>query len=97
MKKLIAIALAFIPYYAAAQSTAFKLDKTTVCDNTKKLIDEIIAEYKEIPAWTGYEEKSGYVLLINPETDTWTFIQYMKNTACVLGVGEGSKLFVAKP
>jgi hypothetical protein len=101
MKKIIIFAtLAFVIAIALAQSayvdtasTAFELKKPVMCDKTKKIFAELInGEYQELPAWSGEDEKTRFVLLINQETSTWSIIQFDKETACILGVGEKSKV-----
>ena len=78
--------------FALAQSTAVEINKKVVCDDTKTLLDTLLNEYKESPVWAGTDDKSKYSLLINQETGTWTMIQFDKNTTCILGVGENSRL-----
>ena len=99
MKKLIALVLmASCIAFALAQSTAVEINKKVVCDDTKSLLDTLLNEYQESPVWAGTDEKSKYSLLINQETGTWTIIQFDKNTTCILGVGENSRLIdVSKP
>jgi len=96
MKKLIVLIVvaSMIASYisnALAQSSAVKINKTVVCDDTKTLLDTLLNEYNESPVWAGTDEKSKYGLLINQETGTWTMIQFDKNTTCILGVGENSR------
>ena len=78
--------------FALAQSTAIEINKKIVCDDTKSLLDTLLNEYRESPVWAGTDDKSRYSLLINQETGTWTMIQFDKNTTCILGVGENSRL-----
>ena len=93
MKKLIVFLLmASVIAVALAQSTAVEINKKVVCDDTKTLLDTLLNEYKESPVWAGTDDKSRYSLLINQETGTWTMIQFDKNTTCILGVGENSRL-----
>ena len=92
MKKLIAI-LVLLMFTAAAipQSTSVERKKSVICDDTKKMYNELVnGEYAERPVWGGEGENSKFVLLINKKTGTWTFIEFVKDVSCVLGVGEGS-------
>jgi len=92
MKKLITILIAALLTTAAIpQSTAVEKKKTVICDDTKTMYNELVnGEYAERPVWGGENENSKFVLLINKKTGTWTFIEFVKDTSCVLGVGEGS-------
>ncbi len=93
MKKLLAI-LAIIPLLTSAQSSSgpITLEKTVVCDKTQNVLDVIInGRYQETPMWGGVDDNSRYSLLVNRETGTWTLIQFTKETACILGTGEGSR------
>jgi hypothetical protein len=68
------------------------LEKTVVCDKTQNVLDVIInGRYQETPMWGGVDDNSRYSLLVNRETGTWTLIQFTKETACILGTGEGSR------
>ncbi len=76
---------------AIAQSTAVEKKKNVVCDDTKKMYNELVnGEYAEKPVWGGEGENSKFVLLVNKKTSTWTLIEFLNDTSCVLGVGEGS-------
>lgn len=93
MKKLLAI-LAIIPLLTSAQSSSgpITLEKTVVCDKTQNVLDVIInGRYQETPMWGGVDDNSRYSLLVNRETGSWTLIQFTKETACILGTGEGSR------
>jgi hypothetical protein len=90
MKKLIVILVAVLLTTAAIpESTQAK--KNVLCDDTKTMFNELVnGEYAERPVWGGDGENSQFVLLINKKTGTWTFIEFVKDRSCVLGVGEGS-------
>jgi hypothetical protein len=90
MKKLIVILVAALLTTAAIpQYTEVK--KTVICNDTKTLYNDLVnGEYAERPVWGGEGENSKFVLLINKTTGTWTFIEFVKDRSCVLGVGEGS-------
>jgi hypothetical protein len=94
MKKLItAISATLLTTVALAQSTSFKIEKTLVCDDTKKIVNELMnGDYKEMPVWGGSEEKTKFMLLVNKESGTWTLIQFTPGVGCVLGVGDESKV-----
>ena len=93
MKKLLAI-FAIIPLLTSAQSSSgpITLEKTVVCDKTQNVLDVIInGRYQETPMWGGVDDNSRYSLLVNRETGSWTLIQFTKETACILGTGQGSR------
>jgi hypothetical protein len=94
MKKLITIlVLLMCTASAMAQSTAIEVKKSIVCDDTKKIYNELVnGEYAESPAWGGEADKTKFILLINKTTGTWTLIEFNKNLSCILGVGEGSHI-----
>jgi len=92
MKKLIVILVAVL-LTTAAISESTQAKKNVLCDDTKTMYNELVnGEYAERPVWGGKDEKSNYGLLINEETGTWTFIQFDKEIACILGVGESSRI-----
>ncbi len=90
MKKLIVILVtALLTTAAIPQYTEVK--KTVICNDTKTLYNDLVnGEYAERPVWGGEGENSKFVLLVNKKTGTWTFIEFVKDRSCVLGVGEGS-------
>ena len=90
MKKLIVILVtALLTTAAIPQYTEVK--KTVICNDTKTLYNDLVnGEYAERPVWGGEGENSQFVLLVNKKTGTWTFIEFVKDRSCVLGVGEGS-------
>lgn len=94
MKKLITgIIIALSTTFVLAQSTSFNIDRTLVCDDTKKIFNELMkGEYKESPLWGGVGEKTKFILLVNQSTGTWTIIQFTPGVGCILGSGEGSTL-----
>ena len=95
MKKLITILVAtLLTTVVTAQSTSVERKKNVICDDTTKIMKELISgEYEETPAWGGTGKNSMFILLINKKTGTWTLIEGNKNTSCVLGVGEDSRVF----
>ena len=83
---------------AVAVSQPVTVEKPVVCEKTEKVIESLQkGQYKENPIWVGYDDKSKYALFANEKTKTWTMIQFNENIACILGVGEGSKLVFSGP
>jgi hypothetical protein len=48
--------------------------------------------WNERPAWSGVGADSNFALFVNPDTGTWTMLEFDKDIACVLGTGDNSKL-----
>jgi hypothetical protein len=94
MKKLcISIITTVLSTMVFAQSTKLTIDRTLVCDDTKKIVNELMrGDYKEVPIWGGLDESTKFMVLANSNTGTWTIIQFTPGIACLLGAGDGSKL-----
>jgi len=81
---------------AAAQSIV--IQKPVTCTETKMLLQGLTSsDYKEAPLWLGIEpgaEVAKYSVFVNPQTKTWTIIQFNDKIACVLGTGtESTQIF----
>ena len=91
MKYFLLLALA-VAVWATAQTVT--VQKPLTCAPTSEVVSTLIgSDYKERPIWWGIEPgatTSRYSLFVNDETKTWTLIQFDKDIACVLGVGEAS-------
>jgi len=70
--------------------------KIVFCDQTKIVLDAVRKDYGEDPVWYGKDQSTltQYILTINREQNTWTLIQFNENVACILGVGDGSKILM---
>ena len=70
------------------------IQKPVTCTDTKTLLQGLIgSDYKETPIWLGVElgaEVPKYSVFVNPQTKTWTIIQFNDTIACVLGTGTDS-------
>ena len=94
MKKLLfAILVALLVLQTASSSTTSEdppvreINKAVPCGDTKLVLKSLISEYGENPFWMGEDTTSGYVLLVNEKSKTWTILQYNDETACILGTG----------
>jgi hypothetical protein len=89
------IALALLLSSSVALSQPVRVNKTVFCDKTDTVMNALTKDYQETSAWIGVDEDSetNYTVLHNPETKTWTLIQFNRDVACVLGNG-GSSTFV---
>ena len=87
---LASLALAIASTAATAEPR--RLNKSVICDNTEKVFRTIVEEFGETPQWRGVTSEQGTstVLTVNPKTGAWSLIEYTKDLACVIGVGENS-------
>jgi hypothetical protein len=77
-----------LPALALAQPVT--VEKPVVCDTVKIVVETLSGKnYQEQPFWTGSDEKSRYVMMVNERTGSWSLVQFNNNIACVLGSGEG--------
>ena len=85
-----------LPAVVVAQPVT--VEKPVVCEKTEKVIEGLQqGQYKENPAWIGYDSTSKYALFANEKTRTWTMIQFNETIACIIGTGEGSKQIFSGP
>lgn len=91
MKKLIVAAAVLYTAQAFAQPS-YEATKPVICNTLEHVSKTMKEQYGEEPIWFGEDiQKNGnYVLLSNLQTKTWTFVQFTKDWACVLGVGTGA-------
>ena len=89
----------FISSVVVAQSIV--IQKPVTCTETKMLLQGLTSsDYKETPAWLGIEpgaEVPKYSVFVNPQTKTWTIIQFNDKIACVLGTGTDSTQILPCP
>lgn len=89
MRKFL-LGVLLLPAFVLAQPVT--VEKPVVCEKTEKVIETLQnGQYKELPTWIGYDDKSRYALFVNTKTKTWTIIQFNETIACVVGAGEGSR------
>lgn len=79
----------FLPALALAQQGPVKVEKPVLCHTTELVLPEIYKQYKEVPIWGSKLEDSKIAVFINPDTKTWTMLQWNDDLACVLEAGEG--------
>jgi hypothetical protein len=85
-----------LPALAYAQPVT--VEKPVICDNLKTVIETLTGTgYREQPFWSGNDETSRYILLVNERTKSWTILQFNKNIACVLGTGDNHRQVFSKP
>jgi hypothetical protein len=88
------LALAFLVCLSSLANAQFKYDYPLLCDSTSKMIESLGKNYQEKIRWTGahVDDKSVYSLWINDRTGSWTLLKMNTEYACILGVGDESKL-----
>ena len=98
MKKilLISVAVLTLALVSISSSSSETFKKDVVCDSKENIFEFLSGEdYKELPVWTGNDDRSTYAMFANDKTGTWTLVQFNKSTACILGTGEKHR-FVGK-
>lgn len=103
MKKLLmGVLLLLLPLSATAQETEapnYWASKPIQCSTPDKVV-ELMKKYGEVPTIifegttglpNGTETPSRFVLAMNPQTETWTLLEFTGPTqACILGAGKGN-------
>lgn len=94
--RIITVAFLFCLTSSIANAQAFQINKPIICDETKKVIEALNESWNEKPIWVAQDgvDKSRYALFINQKTGTWTMLQFTPEIACILGVGDKSKLIL---
>lgn len=88
---VVAFLLSLISSIANAQ---FESRKPVICDDTKKIVKALVEIYDERPVWSAVnpQDSTRFSLFVNNKTGAWTIIQMNPDVACILGVGEESKM-----
>lgn len=79
---------------AIANQEWFDSSKPVSCGPFREIVQLVTnSDFREQPVWIG---KSGtdatyFALFRNPETQTWTLVQYGTAVGCVLGMGKNDK------
>jgi hypothetical protein len=76
----------------SVQAEPVTRSKTVICDNITAVFQTIIGEYKEQPTWHGISPGTDteLTLTVNPQTGSWTLIEYKDSRACIISIGERS-------
>ena len=92
--RTLAVAALFGLTTLLVHAQSFQTEKPVVCSTLKNIVEVLSgSEFEEEPFWSGAGESSSkYILMANPTTGTWTFVQYNDKMACVLGSGITGKL-----
>ena len=92
--RTVAVAFLFCLTSSIANAQSFQSNKPVVCDNAQKVIRALGENYEEKPIWAGSGESTKFSLFINKTTGSWTIIQFTTEIACILGVGQDSKIIL---
>lgn len=68
-----------------------KVDKEVICDKATEMLSYFSSRFGELPLWLGDTAGSNVVVLANPETKTWTILQFNADIACYIESGKGFK------
>lgn len=98
MRTKLLVAFLFCLTSSIANAEAFQANKTLICDKTKTIIEVLTKTYNEAIIWTAKDQsnESRYGLFVNPKNGTWTLVQLTPEVACILGVGEESKVLLGE-
>lgn len=78
----------FLPALVVAQQQGpVRVEKPVMCASTEDILPEIYKQYREIPIWGSQIEDSKIALFVNPETKTWSIIQWNDQVACAIEAG----------
>lgn len=95
MKNLVAACILCLSstLVSAEESNWFNNTKPVLCGNLNEVITTLLKKYQEYPIFLGEDgsNDSRYSLFVNKESGSWTIIQFTKNIACVLGMGNSGK------
>ena len=88
--KTILYSLLFLCIAANAQQIT-ELRKPVKCSEVKWVMNNFYEQYGEQPIWVSKTEQgSSVALLHNPDTKTWTLIEYSDELACILDTGRSN-------
>lgn len=72
-----------------ANAQAFNVERKLLCDKATKLIAELLTLGEKV-IWQGKNSRGLHgLLLVNPESKTWSYITTDGVHACLLDAGEG--------
>ena len=74
-------------------------ERRFTCGKTQFVLMALTKNAKESPVWVGHDPntKTSTAIMVNPETLTWTVVQYDQDMACVLDNGEGFRVLTEVP
>jgi hypothetical protein len=82
---------------ALAHAQPVTVEKPVICDTPKIIIESLSGSHREQPFWSGSDQKSRYVIMVNEDTGSWSIVQFNKNIACILGTGNNHRQIFLGP
>lgn len=92
MKTLKYVAFLFCLSSTIANAQPKELQKPVLCDSLQNVITAVSKQFGEKPMWAGKDKATQYVITLNEQTKSWSFIQFDETMACILGTGESGQL-----
>jgi len=99
MKKLTLLSLLIIALPAWAQQWR-QVENTVPCGPFRDIVKVLTQEkYKEVPLWVGRsgQDPTSFTLFYNSDRGNFTLLQYYRETACILGMGDSSDIVNLAP
>ena len=92
MKKFLIALLAVVA--TTAHADVYEMRKRIICDARAEIFTRLAEDYEEQPVWMGHSpaQTTDLVLTANVKTGSWTLVEYTESWACVLAVGERSRI-----
>jgi hypothetical protein len=77
-----------------AGAETYQRTKIVICDRPDAIFSQLAEQFEEQPQWWGQGsvQATQMVLTVNPTSGEWTLVEYTADWACVLAVGNKSKL-----
>lgn len=87
--RVILVWLLLFPVIASAQETMVERMKPVLCADFGWLVKTLSEKYGEKPVIFGSTDngQDRAVLLVNPSTGTWSFLEYGKRVGCLISSG----------
>jgi hypothetical protein len=96
MKHLL-VSILLLPVLSFAQSGPITVDKKIICETPDVAFQALTqSNPTEKPFWVGISGTSGYALLLDKKTGTWTLVQFNNEIVCVLGLGTEHQVIPVK-
>ena len=75
---------------SAVVNAQLTVSRDVICDKTEVVVTVLTKDYNERPVWVGRGEgPTSYMLLINPETKSWSMVHLSTDVSCIVGSGQG--------
>lgn len=94
MRWIIVLGLVLLPLVTwgnRGQFTVTEGKKTVVCAPVHDVLEFLSSEFEEQEQWRGLGSDSVTSLWHNPDTGSWTVVEFDQNMACLLATGTRSQ------